>query len=478
MRVIPVKNKSMSKPLWFDPIEFEIKTHDNVIVETKRGVEFATAVSDVIEITDDQFNEIGSELKPVLRIATSEDVSQNNDMDENAALALPIFKQMVNESGLDMVPVSVEFLHDGKKAVFSFEAEERVDFRELIRKLTQEFKVRVDMRQIGARDKSRIIGGIAHCGQELCCTRFGGEFKPMSIRMAKEQDLSLSPQKISGCCGRLMCCLRYEFEAYKEYKSLAPKFGAKIECGDQQFRVCSVDMPTSTISLKGEDGKTLKIPLTEFKKKNEDDARPNMISVSTYEQYSQDNPMEVELDSSWLITKFKDEPSIKPAGCPDCRCAHGNAHGHGQANNGSGPSGSASVANAGQEKDVDGSKSKNTRRRRPTRNTENRQNSSEQRTSGEVKASSQRKPRRSGKAPASTRVNDETTVRTVVRPGQKSSAIRQSVKSGDESASNSHERPQRKPRAPRNSSTAANGDATPVSTRRKPRERTRKNAQD
>ena len=478
MRVIPVKNRSMSKPLWFDPKGFDVKAGDNVIVETKRGIEFTTAVSDIIEITDAQFKEIKSDLKPVLRIATDNDILQNEKMDEYASLALPVFKQLVAESGLEMNPVSVEYLHDGKRAVFSFEAEERVDFRELIRKLTQEFNVRVAMRQIGARDKSRLLGGIAHCGQELCCSRFGGDFKPMSIRMAKEQDLSLSPQKISGCCGRLMCCLRYEFETYKEYKSMAPKFGSKITCGSQEFRVSAVDMPTSTISLSDADGKAVKIPLCEFEKKNEDDARPNMISVSTYENYSQENPMEVGLDSSWLITKFKDEPSLKPAGCPDCKCGHGKSQVHRQASSESTQSGFAVEVNAINEKDGENSKSRNSRRRRSNRNLANRKNSTEQKTANETKSSSQYKSRRTGNPPYSSQVNEKTTVRTVVRPGQKSSAIRHSVNSDGEQAVNSKERPQRKPRPPRNSKPVSQDEVSQGSSRRKPRERTRRNAQD
>ena len=139
---------------------------------------------------------------------------------------------MASEANGDMHPVSVEYLFEGDKAIFYFEAEERVDFRELVRKLAAHFRVRIDMRQIGVRDEARMVGGLGHCGQELCCKRLGGEFCPVSIRMAKEQDLSLNPQKISGVCGRLMCCLRYEFDAYKDFKSRAPKQNATVETPD------------------------------------------------------------------------------------------------------------------------------------------------------------------------------------------------------------------------------------------------------
>ena len=128
-----------------------------------------------------------------------------------------------------MKPIDVEYLFDGAKIVFYFVAEERVDFRELVRDLAAAFHARIDMRQVGVRDEARMVGGLGHCGEQLCCVRFGGEFQPVSIRMAKEQDLPLNPLKISGLCGRLMCCLRYEYDAYKDFKGRAPKRNAIIE---------------------------------------------------------------------------------------------------------------------------------------------------------------------------------------------------------------------------------------------------------
>ena len=142
---------------------------------------------------------------------------------------MPVFRELVAEHKLDMKPIDVEYLFDGDKVVFYFVAEERVDFRELVKDLASRFHARIDMRQVGVRDEARMVGGLGHCGEQLCCVRFGGEFQPVSIRMAKEQDLPLNPLKISGLCGRLMCCLRYEFEAYKDYKGRAPKKGAIIE---------------------------------------------------------------------------------------------------------------------------------------------------------------------------------------------------------------------------------------------------------
>ncbi len=176
-----------------------------------------------------EIKSLKSPLKPVVRLATDEDVAHAAEMERRSREALPAFKKLVAESGVDMHPVSVEFLLDGDKAVFYFEAEERVDFRDLVRKLAAHFHVRIDMRQIGVRDEARIVGGLGHCGQELCCKRMGATSTPVSIRMAKEQDLSLNPQKISGLCGRLMCCLRYEYDAYKDFKSRAPKANATVQ---------------------------------------------------------------------------------------------------------------------------------------------------------------------------------------------------------------------------------------------------------
>ena len=185
-----------------------MRAGDGVVVSTARGTEFGRAANDAFEAEASQVKKLKTPLKPVCRIATEEDEAQAADMERKSAEALPVFKEMAAEANGDMRPVSVEYLFDGDKAIFSFEAEERVDFRDLVRKLASRFRVRVDMRQIGVRDEARMVGGLGHCGQELCCKRMGGEFCPVSIRMAKEQDLSLNPQKISGVCGRLMCCLR------------------------------------------------------------------------------------------------------------------------------------------------------------------------------------------------------------------------------------------------------------------------------
>ena len=286
VRVAPINLTFNPRTLWFDPGDLDIEKDMPVVVRTARGTEFGIAASEVIEVSEEQVRALKSALRPVERIATEEDIEQAAEMERASAEALPVFKEMAREYHEDMHPVSVEFLLDGDKAVFYFEAEERIDFRELVRKLASYFHVRVDMRQIGVRDGARIIGGLGHCGQELCCTRFGGEFSPVSIRMAKEQNLSLNPQKISGVCGRLMCCLRYEYDTYKEFNSRAPKMGAKIETPDGIAKVTDINVPSERITITLEDGSNLKIPLEDFEAP-EEGRRPHVISADVYEEYVQ-----------------------------------------------------------------------------------------------------------------------------------------------------------------------------------------------
>lgn len=263
VRVTPIKMQAGTKVLWFDPGDIDVKANDHVIVKTERGTEFGTATADIMEVSDELIADLKSPLKPVIRIATEEDVQRADELAQQGEEALVVFKEFAEGASDQMRPVMVEFLFDGDKAVFYFEAEERVDFRDLVRKLAGHFHVRVDMRQIGVRDGARLVGGLGHCGQELCCKRLGGEFSPVSIRMAKEQNLSLNPQKISGCCGRLMCCLRYEYETYKEVNSRAPKHGAKVEVPGGVARVTEINVPLERVTLQLEDGKSIKVPLAE-----------------------------------------------------------------------------------------------------------------------------------------------------------------------------------------------------------------------
>lgn len=258
-KVAVVRLRYVSKDYWFSPAGLAIEEGDHVLVETARGREIGLVVEELREVAD---KEIQQPLKPVLRIATQADLDQADEMNRRGEEAMPVFRELIAKHKLDMKPVRVEFMFTGDYATFYFAADDRVDFRNLVRDLAAQFKVRVDMRQIGVRDEARMLGGLGHCGEELCCARLGGEFQPVSIRMAKEQDLPLNPSKISGLCGRLMCCLRYEFEAYKDFKGRAPKKNALIDTPMGMAKVVEFDTPREQLRLRMEDGSSLVVPLS------------------------------------------------------------------------------------------------------------------------------------------------------------------------------------------------------------------------
>lgn len=259
--VVPVKFTYASRDLWFDPQDLDIFEADYAICSTERGTEIGLVTADPFEVPQD---EIGQPLKPVLRVASDIDLQLADDLAIQGDEAMVDFRRLVKELDLEMKPVGVEYLFGGEKAVFYFAAEERVDFRQLVKDLSSTLHIRVDMRQIGVRDETRLVGGYAQCGQELCCTRFGGQFEPVSIRMAKEQDLPLNSSKISGVCGRLMCCLRYEFEAYKDFKSRAPKKKTLIDTPLGKARIQEYDTPREQLVLRLENGKVFKVNLADM----------------------------------------------------------------------------------------------------------------------------------------------------------------------------------------------------------------------
>ena len=264
--VIPVKFKYAARDLWFDVAGTEAAEAYHVICATERGHEIGLATADAREMSAADLDRVTNhaQLRPVLRVASDEDLAHAEELAELGEKAFPVFRRLVSQSGLDMKPVGVEYLFDGDKAVCYFSAEERVDFRQLVRDLSRELHERIDMRQIGVREEAAVVGGWGHCGQELCCTRFGLAFEPVSIRMAKEQDLPLNSTKISGACGRLMCCLRYEFEAYRDFKGRAPKRNAVIETPLGKAKIVEYDTPKEEICLRLENGKQVRVPLAEM----------------------------------------------------------------------------------------------------------------------------------------------------------------------------------------------------------------------
>ena len=225
IKVVGVRFKKAGKIYYFDPDEIDVQFNDFVVVETARGVEFGHVVSGPKEITEDQ---IVSPLKKVLRVALDEDFEIHRENKRKAKEAIVICQQKIEEHKLHMKLVDVEYTFDNNKVIFYFTADGRVDFRDLVKDLAAIFKTRIELRQIGVRDEAKMLGGLGPCGKAVCCAQFLGEFEPVSIKMAKEQNLSLNPTKISGLCGRLMCCLKYEHEVYEELLKKMPHVGAIV----------------------------------------------------------------------------------------------------------------------------------------------------------------------------------------------------------------------------------------------------------
>lgn len=223
--VVGVRFKKAGKIYYFDPDSLDINKDDYVVVETARGIEFGNVTVGPKQVSED---EIVQPLKKVIRVAQEEDfiIHQNNK--EKAKEAFKICERKIAEHGLEMKLIDVEYTFDNNKVIFYFTADGRVDFRELVRDLAAIFKTRIELRQIGVRDEAKMIGGLGPCGKPICCATFLGEFEPVSIKMAKEQSLSLNPSKISGLCGRLMCCLKYEQEVYEELLENMPAVGSIV----------------------------------------------------------------------------------------------------------------------------------------------------------------------------------------------------------------------------------------------------------
>lgn len=225
IKVVGVRFRSAGKIYYFDPQKLDIKKGEHVIVETARGVEYGTVVLGIKEIADD---EITAPLKPVIRIATPKDDKQEASNREKEKSAMAVCLEKIKKHKLDMKLIDAEYTFDNNKVLFYFTADGRVDFRELVKDLAAVFKTRIELRQIGVRDETKIVGGIGICGRPLCCHTFLDEFAPVSIKMAKEQNLSLNPTKISGVCGRLMCCLKNEQETYEYLNSRLPSVGDSV----------------------------------------------------------------------------------------------------------------------------------------------------------------------------------------------------------------------------------------------------------
>ena len=228
-KVIGVRFRKAGKVYYFSPGEEDIKTGQHVIVETARGVEYGYVVLGTHEVDD---KKVIQPLKPVIRMATEADEETERKNKEKEKEAFKICLEKIKKHDLDMRLIDTEYTFDNNKVLFYFTADGRIDFRELVKDLASVFKTRIELRQIGVRDETKIVGGIGICGRPLCCSSYLSEFIPVSIKMAKEQNLSLNPTKISGVCGRLMCCLKYEEETYEELNSKLPNVGDYVTTDD------------------------------------------------------------------------------------------------------------------------------------------------------------------------------------------------------------------------------------------------------
>jgi cell fate regulator YaaT (PSP1 superfamily) len=247
VKVIGVRFKKAGKIYYFDPGLTVIQKGDNVIVETARGIEFGECVTDIKEIKDE---EVIAPLKPVIRKSTIEDEEKHKELQLKEKEAFNICLEKIKQHNLIMKLIDVEYTFDSNKVIFYFTADGRVDFRELVKDLAAIFRTRIELRQIGVRDESKMVGGLGPCGRPLCCSSFLGDFAPVSIKMAKEQNLSLNPSKISGICGRLMCCLNYEQEAYEDIRKRLPKVGSIVKTPDGEGEVVSNSVIKEIVKVK------------------------------------------------------------------------------------------------------------------------------------------------------------------------------------------------------------------------------------
>ena len=247
IKVVGVRFKKAGKIYYFDPADMDIKKDSYVVVETARGVEFGECVIGIKEISED---DIVAPLKSVLRIATEEDINKHFKNKDKEKDAFEICLKKIQEHGLTMKLIDVEYTFDNNKVIFYFTADGRVDFRELVKDLATIFKTRIELRQIGVRDEAKMLGGLGPCGRPMCCSSFLGDFTSVSIKMAKEQNLSLNPTKISGICGRLMCCLNYEQSTYEDIRKRMPKVGSIVKTSEGTGEVFSNNIVKENVKVK------------------------------------------------------------------------------------------------------------------------------------------------------------------------------------------------------------------------------------
>lgn len=245
--IIGVRFKEVGKVYYFSPGEKKLRAGDKVIVETARGIECGEVVIPNRQISDEN---VVQPLKTIIRPASKDDLRAIKSNAEKEVEIMKTFVKKIEEHKLDMKAIDIDYTFDGSKILFYFTAENRVDFRELVKDLASIYRTRIELRQIGVRDEAKMLGGLGICGRPFCCSSFLGEFQPVSIKMAKEQSLSLNPSKISGTCGRLMCCLKYEQDCYEELLKITPKTGALVETAEGKGIVEDANILTGILKVK------------------------------------------------------------------------------------------------------------------------------------------------------------------------------------------------------------------------------------
>jgi cell fate regulator YaaT (PSP1 superfamily) len=259
--VVGIRFKRAGRVYYFDPADVELAVSDYVVVKTSRGLEIGQVVIAPEQVADSELEE---PLKPVVRKAEAEDIEQAQELETKGAEALVECGKWVDKLKLPMKLLSAEYNLSGSRLTVFFSAAERVDFRELVKELANHFKVRVELRQVGPRDGAKLVGGFGRCGRPLCCVSFLDEFAPVSIKMAKDQDLPLNPMKISGVCGRLMCCLGYEAEVYRAMREKLPRRGQQVSTSKGMASVAAVNPLKETVTVELESGASVELPLSEI----------------------------------------------------------------------------------------------------------------------------------------------------------------------------------------------------------------------
>jgi len=256
-----VRFHQAGKVYYFDAAGIPLEVNDDVVVETSRGQELGKVVISPKQVI---FSEITEPLKPVIRKAQAEDIEKAQQQQKRATNAMAKCRELVEKLKLSMKPISAQYNLDGSHLTIFFSAEKRVDFRELARELSHNLKTRIELRQVGARDEAKLIGGLGKCGFPLCCTTFLSEFEPVSIKMAKEQDIALNPMKTSGVCGRLLCCLDYEYEQYRSMKEKMPPLRQDVSTALGKAKAVSCNPLKETVTVELETGVTVELPLSQI----------------------------------------------------------------------------------------------------------------------------------------------------------------------------------------------------------------------